>query len=140
MASAAGMTSLISEPGVCLDGRYRLEDQVGAGSGWAVWKAADETLARPVTVLRLGAGFPRIADVVTAARAASRLSDARLARIFDAADDPDDAYVVTEWAGGVSLADLLAGGPLDPGRRGRSSSRAPRRWRRRTRRGWRTCA
>ena len=115
MASAAGMTSLISEPGVCLDGRYRLEDQVGAGSGWAVWKAADETLARPVTVLRLGAGFPRIADVVTAARAASRLSDARLARIFDAADDPDDAYVVTEWAGGVSLADLLAGGPLDPG-------------------------
>jgi hypothetical protein len=112
------MTSLIAEPGIRLGGRYRLEDRVAAGGGWAAWKAVDETLARPVTVLTLAAGFPRIADVVTAARAASRLTDAGLAQIFDAEEDPGDAYVVTEWAGGDSLDDLLADGPLDPGQAG----------------------
>jgi hypothetical protein len=112
------MTALIPETGIGHGGRYRLEDRVGAGSGWATWKALDETLARPVTVLTFEPGFPRIADVVTAAQAASRLTDARLARIFDADSDPDHAYVVTEWAGGDSLDDLLAGGPLDPWRAG----------------------
>ncbi|MBO0816095.1 MAG: protein kinase family protein [Actinobacteria bacterium] len=77
--------------------------------------AIDETLARPVTVLTFARGFPRIADVVTAARAASRLTDARLAQVFDVEEDWDHAYVVMEWVAGDSLEDLLADGPLDPG-------------------------
>jgi hypothetical protein len=109
------MSTFISEPGTRLGGRYRLEDRVGASGGWAAWKAIDETLARPVTVLTFARGFPRIAEVVTAARAASRLTDARLAQVFDVEEDWDHAYVVMEWVAGDSLEDLLADGPLDPG-------------------------
>jgi hypothetical protein len=109
------MSTFISEPGTRLGGRYRLEDRVNASSGWAAWKAIDETLARAVTVLTFARGFPRITDVVTAARAASRLTDARLAQVFDVEEDWDHAYVVMEWVAGDSLEDLLADGPLDPG-------------------------
>jgi hypothetical protein len=108
------MSTFTSEPGTRLGGRYRLEDRVSAGSGWAAWKAIDETLARAVTVLTFAQGFPRIAETVTAARAASRLTDARLAQVFDVEEDWDHAYVVMEWVSGDSLDDLLADGPLDP--------------------------
>ena len=110
------MSTFISEPGTRLGGRYRLEDRVSDASGWSAWKAIDETLARPVAVLTFAPGFPRISEVLTAARAASRLTDARLAQVFDVEDDWDQAYVVMEWVAGDSLDDLLADGPLDPAR------------------------
>ena len=107
-------------------------DQVAAGSGWTMWKAIDETLARPVSVLTFAPGFPRITQVVTAARAASRLTDPRLAQVFDVEDGGDPgvpggraglgppggnaAYVVLEWVGGETLTDLVADGPLEPAR------------------------
>jgi hypothetical protein len=108
------MSTFISEPGTRLGGRYRLEDRVAAESGWAAWKAIDEILARAVTVYTFAPGFPRIQEVITAARAASRLPDSRLGQVFDVEDDWDRAYVVMEWAAGDSLEDLLAAGPLDP--------------------------
>jgi serine/threonine protein kinase len=110
------MSTYTSEPGTRLAGRYRLVDQIAAGSGWTMWKAMDETLARPVSVLTFAPGFPRIPEVVTAARAASRLTDSRLAQVFDVEDSGDQAFVVMEWVSGETLTDLLAGGPLDPGR------------------------
>ncbi len=110
------MSTFTSEPGTRLGGRYRLEDRISAsGEGWSAWKAIDETLARPVTVLTFAPGFPRIREVVTAARAASRLTDARLAQVFDVEENWDQAYVVMEWVAGDSLDDMLADGPLDPG-------------------------
>jgi hypothetical protein len=108
------VSTVMPEPGARLGGRYRLEDRIGAGSGWVAWKAIDETLARPITVLTFAPEFPRIAGVVSAARAASRLTDARLAQVFDVEEEPHHAYVVTEWVTGDSLDDLLADGPLDP--------------------------
>src|ERR1019366_7389542 len=110
------MSTFISEPGTRLGGRYRLEDRVAAASGWAAWKAIDEILARAVTVLTFAPGFPRISEAITAARAASRLTDSRLAQVFDVEDDWDRAYVVMEWAAGAPLDDLLASGPLEPAR------------------------
>src|ERR1700744_5492013 len=104
------------EPGPPLAGRYRLVDQVTAGNGWTMWKAIDETLARPVSVLTFASGFPRIAQVVTAARAASRLTDPRRAQVFDVEDGGGQAYVVLEWVSGGTLTDMLPDGPLDPGR------------------------
>jgi serine/threonine protein kinase len=109
------MSTFISEPGTRVGGRYRLEDRIGASGGWSAWKAIDETLARAVTVLTFAPGFPRIDEVITAARAASRLSDARLAQVFDVEENWDNAYVVMEWVAGDSLHDLLANGPLEPG-------------------------
>jgi hypothetical protein len=108
------MSTFISEPGTRLGGRYRLEDRVAGASGWLAWKAIDETLARAVTVVTFADGFPRIREVLTAARAASRLTDARLAQVFDVEDDWDNAYVVMEWAAGDTLEDLIVNGPVEP--------------------------
>ncbi len=108
------MSTFTSEPGTKLGGRYRLEDRVAAAAGWAAWKAIDEILARAVTVVTFAPGFPRIREVVTAARAASRLTDARLAQVFDVEEDWDRAYIVMEWAAGETLDDLLSAGPMDP--------------------------
>jgi len=110
------MSTYTSEPGTRLAGRYRLVDQVTAGSGWTMWKAIDETLARPVAVLTFAAGFPRVSQVVTAARAASRLTDPRMAQVFDVEDGGGQAYIVFEWVAGDTLTDLLTDGPLEPGR------------------------
>src|SRR5215470_4118178 len=118
------MTTYTSEPGTRLGGRYRLEDRIAAGSGWAAWKAIDETLARAVTVFTFASGFPRVGDVVTAARAASRLTDPRLAQVFDVEDAWDHAYIVMEWAAGETLGDLLSQGPLEPFRAARMIAEA----------------
>ena len=61
-------------------------------------------------------GYPRVRETDTAARAAGRLTDVRLTQVFDVEDDWDHAYIVMEWAAGDSLDDLLAAGPIDPGR------------------------
>jgi serine/threonine protein kinase len=108
------MSTYTSEPGTRLAGRYRLVDQTLSGNGWILWKAIDETLARPVAILTFAPGFPRIPQVVTAARAASRLTDPRMAQVFDVEDGGGQAYVVLEWVGGESLTELLGNGPLDP--------------------------
>ena len=110
------MSTYTSEPGTRLAGRYRLVDQVRAGTGWTYWKATDETLARSVTVLTFATGFPRIAETVTAARAASRLGDPRFSQVFDVEHGGELAYVVLEWVAAESLLDMLSEGPLDPPR------------------------
>src|ERR1700743_2602676 len=111
------MSTYISEPGTRLAGRYRLVGQMGTGNGWTRCKAIDETPARPVSILTFAQGFPRIPQVVTAARAASRLTDPRMAQVFDVEDGGGQAYIVLEWVGGDSLTEILeAGGPLDPAR------------------------
>ena len=110
------MSTYTSEPGTRLAGRYRLVDQVSSGTGWTYWKATDETRARSVTVLTFATGFPRIAETVTAARAASRLSDPRFSQVFDVEDGEELAYVVLEWVAAESLLDMLSEGPLDPAR------------------------
>lgn len=108
------MSTYTSEPGTRIAGRYRLVDQTVTGNGWTQWKAIDETLARPVAVLTFAPGFPRIPQVVTAARAASRLTDPRMAQVYDVEDGDGQAYIVLEWVGGESLTELLSSGPLDP--------------------------
>jgi serine/threonine protein kinase len=110
------MSTYTSEPGTRLAGRYLLVDQASAGTDWTYWKAIDEILARPVTVLTFAAGFGRAAEVVTAARAASRLNDRRFAQVFDVEEASEFPYVVLEWVVGESLIDMLADGPLDPPR------------------------
>ena len=62
--------------------------------------------------------------MVTAARAASRLTDPRLAQVFDVEDAWDRAYIVMEWAAGETLDDLLSAGPLEPNRGARMIAEA----------------
>lgn len=108
------MSTFTSEPGTRLGGRYRLEDRIAAAGGWSAWKAIDEILARPVSVITFASGFPRLQQVVTAARAASRLTDTRLTQVFDVEDNWDHPYIVLEWPVGDTLADMLATDALEP--------------------------
>ena len=108
------MSTFTSEPGIRLGGRYRLEDRLAAAGGWSAWKAIDEILARPVSVITFAAGFPRLDQVVTAARAASRLTDTRLTQVFDVEDSWDHGYIVLEWPFGDTLGDLLAANAIEP--------------------------
>jgi hypothetical protein len=101
--------------GTSLDDRYRLEEQVGAAEGCTLWRALDTVLSRRVAIRILDAASPRAAAVLDAAKAASIVGDPRLVRVLDAAESDGVVYVVTEWVEGVSLADLLESGPLDPG-------------------------
>jgi serine/threonine protein kinase len=108
------MSTYTSDPGTRLGGRYRLEDRLAEAGGWSAWRAIDEILARPVSVITFAAGFPRMAQVVTAARAASRLTDTRLTQVFDVEDSWDHGYIVLEWPVGDTLTDLLSEGSLEP--------------------------
>ncbi|MFI6509784.1 protein kinase family protein [Streptosporangium sp. NPDC050855] len=110
------MSSPTVEPGTKLAERFRLEDRVHEAGGATLWKAIDEVLARPVAVHTFDADFPRLNEVVTAARVASRLTDPRLTQVFDATEDDGHSYVVSEWVSGETFGDMIAGGPLDPER------------------------
>ncbi|WUH99372.1 protein kinase family protein [Spirillospora sp. NBC_00431] len=110
------MSTSVIEPGTRLAGRYRLEKRISDTGGSSLWKAIDEILARAVAVRTFDPDFPRIAEVVTSARAASRLTDPRLTQVFDADDSGESAYVVSEWVVGETLEGMLAKAPLEPGR------------------------
>ncbi|XRQ07293.1 protein kinase family protein [Actinomadura welshii] len=110
------MSTSVIEPGTRLAGRYRLEERISDSGGSSLWKAIDEILARAVAVRTFDPKFPRIGEVVTSARAASRLTDPRLTQVFDADDSGESAYVVSEWVAGETLEGMLAKAPLEPGR------------------------
>jgi len=104
----------IAEPDRLLIGRHRLLAPVAVSSDTTLWRAVDETLARPVAVKVLNiAGDPAAADAFLAAAVrAGRLSHPNIARVYDAAADGELAIVVSEWVDGVPLSDLLRDGPL----------------------------
>ncbi|WP_067450693.1 protein kinase family protein [Actinomadura macra] len=110
------MSTSVIEPGTRLAGRYRLEERISDSGGSSLWKAIDEILARAVAVRTFDPEFPRVAEVVTSARAASRLTDPRLTQVFDADDSGESAYVVSEWVVGETLEQMLGKAPLEPGR------------------------
>jgi eukaryotic-like serine/threonine-protein kinase len=95
--------------------RYHLEDRISESGQSTLWRAFDDVLGRPVTVRTFRPGFAGAADVVAAARAACRVPDHRLVRVFDAHVAADGAYIVTEWPAGENLEDLLLLGLLDVG-------------------------
>jgi len=106
-----------------LDERISLDDQVSGfpgprGSSWearglSVWKATDELLSRPVTIYLLPmAPVPRA--VTDAVQAAAKVSDPRLATIYDTDFDHQCPYIVAEWTPGTHLEDLVLSGLPSP--------------------------
>jgi hypothetical protein len=106
-----------------LDERINLDDQVSGFSGscgslWearglSLWKATDQLLNRPVTIYLLPRG-PVPSAVTDAVRSAAKVSDPRLATIYDTDFDEDCPYIVAEWTRGTHLEDLLLSGLPHP--------------------------
>ena len=112
-----------------LGGRFRLDERIGlddqvsgfsgpCGSSWearglSLWKATDQLLNRPVTIYLLPRG-PVPGAVVDAVRSAAKVSDPRLATIYDSDFDEQCAYIVTEWTPGTHLEDLVLSGLPNP--------------------------
>lgn len=103
------------ESGTRLAGRYRLEERLKAADDFTTWRAVDEKLSRDVAVHVLPADDPKAKTVVQAAQAAAMLSDRRFCQVLDASQQDDVIYVVEELLRGVSVATLLANGPLPSG-------------------------
>ncbi len=102
-----------------LDERISLDDQVSGslgprGSSWearglSLWKARDQLLGRPVTIYLLPSGpVPR--SVIAAVQSAAKVTDPRLAAIYDTDFNPECPYIVSEWAPGTPLEDLVLTG------------------------------
>ena len=106
-----------------LDERISLDDQVSGfpgprGSSWearglSLWKATDQLLSRPVTIYLLPRR-PVPAAVVDAVQSAAKVSDPRLATIYDTDFDPQCPYIVAEWTPGTHLEDLVLSGLPHP--------------------------
>jgi hypothetical protein len=106
-----------------LDERISLDDQVSGfpgpcGSSWearglSLWKATDQLLSRAVTIYLLPGGpVPRA--VVDAVQSAAKVSDPRLATIYDTGFDEQCPYIVAEWTPGTHLEDLVLSGLPHP--------------------------
>ena len=106
-----------------LGGRFRLDERISlddqligpCGSSWearglSLWKASDQLLGRPVTIYLLPPGIPVPRRVAEAARSAAKVTDPRLATIYDTDFDPECPYIVSEWAPGTPLEDLVLSG------------------------------
>ena len=109
-----------------LGGRYVLKEPISRGGMATVWRAHDDVLARTVAVKVLHPHLGEDADFLERFRrealAAARLTHPNVVGIFDTGSEPDGAgseqhYIVMEYCGGGTLADVLAAeGSLDPAR------------------------
>ena len=87
-----------------------------------MWRATDLVLARPVAVKLLRPEIAEDAETLARFRAEARhagsLEHVGIARVFDY-DEPGPGhppFLVMEYVDGPSLAEVLDGGPLPPGR------------------------
>lgn len=78
-----------------------------------VWRAEDTVLNRPVMVTMYEPAGPAAAALLEHAHALSSIEHPTLPRVFDAENEPNRTWVVTEWVEGSTLAALLTEGPFD---------------------------
>jgi putative peptidoglycan lipid II flippase len=100
------------EPGAVLADRYVVEDLLAQEGPSESWRARDRMLARSVVLVVLPSDSPYAANLLAAAKRASRVTDTRILQVLDAVDDGELTYVVREWATGQSLDIVLSEGPL----------------------------
>jgi len=106
-------------PGALLSDRYELERRLGDDGLIEVWAATDRVLARRVTVeaIAADAGPAAIAAFGAAAAAAARLIHPGIVATYDSGQAGGLPFIVTERAGGPTLAELIGRyGPLHPAR------------------------
>ena len=102
--------------GNVIDGRYRLDDQVGAGGMGIVYRAMDLKLDRIVAIkFLLGAKLdtPFKARFTEEARILARLEHPNILQIFDFGTSDDTPFIVCEFLDGRTIIDHVEmTGPL----------------------------
>jgi serine/threonine protein kinase len=92
-----------------LPDRYRLNIRLGSDGDIEEWFGQDEALDRPVLIRYLAPESTRERHLVflESVRSAAALNDIHLQKVFAAAETTASAYSVSEWDGGVTIADRL---------------------------------
>lgn len=89
--------------------RYRLNIRLGSDGDIEEWLAQDESLDRPVLIRYLApeSSPDRHAAFLSGVRAAAALTEIHIQKVFAAGETTASAYSVSEWDGGVTIADRL---------------------------------
>jgi serine/threonine protein kinase len=97
--------------GDVIDSKYRLEGLLGKGGMGEVWTAHNETLGvlRALKLIPADLDSPESTDrLLREARAAARLADPAIVRVFDFGKTPwGDPYLVMELLSGEDLASVI---------------------------------
>ncbi len=93
--------------GTTLNGRYRLEAQIGTGGMSTVYRAFDETLERRVAIKlmnrEVASDSRQLERFRREARAVAQLSHPNIVGVIDAGEDEGRPYIVFEYVEGETL-------------------------------------
>ncbi len=94
-------------------GRYEVEERLGAGAMGEVYLARDPQLRRQVAIKRLASELsadPELRDtLLREARNAARITNQRVAALYDVLEEGEDLYLVMEHVKGTTLRHHLQG-------------------------------
>ncbi len=97
--------------GTLVNGRYRIENQIGIGGTAVVYKATDEKLGRVVTLKTLREEYVDNKEFIkrftTEAQAAARLNHPNIVSAYDVGRDGDICYIIMEYIDGYTLKELI---------------------------------
>jgi eukaryotic-like serine/threonine-protein kinase len=98
-------------PQTSVDGRYRLQRQIGSGATARVWLAFDTVLERPVAVKMLEAPIGGDRDHIERfrreARAVARIQHPHIVGVLDTGEHDGVPYIVLEYVEGETLKERI---------------------------------
>jgi serine/threonine-protein kinase len=103
--------------GTLLNGRFRLEEQIGSGGMSTVYRAFDEVLERSVAIKVMHASIAddgvQLERFRREARTAAQISHPHVVTVIDAGEDESHPFIVLEYIEGETLKDRIRRcGPL----------------------------
>ena len=97
--------------GTCLNGRYRLDAQIGAGGMSTVYRAFDTTLERQVAVKLMHREIASDSDQLERfrreARSVAQLNHPHIVGVIDAGEEDGRPYIVFEYVEGETLKERI---------------------------------
>lgn len=102
--------------GTVLEGRYRIDAEVGRGGMGVVYRGTDLTLSRPVAIKAMqvsGADAATLARFMHEARALASVEHQNLVPAYAIGQEAGVYYMVMKFVEGRPLDAILADGPLD---------------------------